>query len=68
MQEHPDTSNLYDINADGKTSGRDAVILMQHINNCDVDINTTAADINNDTKINNKDYVLLVRYLNGWVI
>jgi len=68
IQEDPDTSNLYDINADGKTSGRDAVILMQHINNCDVDINTTAADINNDTKINNKDYVLLVRYLNGWVI
>lgn len=67
-QEEPDTENLYDINADGKTNSRDAAMLMQYINGWKVSPNLAVADINKDAKVNSKDYVSLVRYLNGWEI
>ncbi len=67
-QEEPETENLYDLNADGKTSGRDAAMLMQYINGWEVQPDLTNADINKDGKINTKDYTLLTRYINGWDI
>ena len=66
--EEPEIPNIYDINMDGSTNNRDAVMLIRYINDWDVQLDTTVADINKDTIINNKDYVLLVRYINGWQI
>ncbi len=55
-----------DINNDGKVNNKDLGLLQQHLNEWDVEVNTTAADVNDDSKINNKDLGLLQQYLNEW--
>ncbi len=67
-QDPPEPENICDIDSDGRTNVRDAVMLIRYINGWNVHPALTNADINNDGLINAKDYVLLMRYVNGWDI
>lgn len=55
-----------DVNIDGNINNRDLALLIQHINQWNVNIDTTVADVNVDSAINNKDYVLVMKYINNW--
>jgi len=58
--------NYGDANGDGKITGKDYSLIVQHINGWDVEIIEANADVNGDSKINGKDYALIVRHINGW--
>ncbi|MBQ6884998.1 MAG: dockerin type I repeat-containing protein [Clostridia bacterium] len=62
----PQTINYGDANGDGKITGKDYSLIVQHINGWDVEIIEANADVNGDSKINGKDYALIVRHINGW--
>lgn len=57
-----------DTDGSGKLSGKDAVLLLQHLAGWDVEIRTAAADVNCDNTVNGKDAVLLLQSLAGWDI
>ena len=55
-----------DTNNDGTVNMKDIVLLQQHLNNWDVELDLDASDVNDDDVVNMKDIVLLQQYLNGW--
>lgn len=57
-----------DINDDKTVNMKDIVLLQQHLNGFDVNINSKAADVYFDSAINMKDIALLQKYLNGYDI
>ena len=64
----PADSTPGDVNRDGKINMKDLVLIQQHINQWDVDIDESAADVYDDGEIDMKDLVLLQRYINGWEV
>ena len=55
-----------DATGDGKVNMKDIVLLQQHLNGWNVELDLNAIDVNGDGKINMKDIVFLQQYLNGW--
>ena len=56
-----------DVNDDGKINSLDGLLLLRHLNNWDITINSEEAmDVNADGKVNSLDGLILMRYLNGW--
>lgn len=55
-----------DINNDKAVNMKDIVLLQQHLNSFDVNINSKAADVYFDSAINMKDIALLQKYLNDY--
>ncbi|MBO5001736.1 MAG: InlB B-repeat-containing protein [Prevotella sp.] len=56
-----------DVNDDGRINSLDGLLLLRHLNNWDITINSEEAmDVNADGKVNSLDGLILMRYLNGW--
>ncbi len=55
-----------DIDSNGSTNLKDAILLFRHIAGGDIDVDSAALDVNGDNKINNKDAVTLLKYVTGW--
>ncbi len=55
-----------DVNDDDIINGKDVTLLLRHLADWDVKINTKAADINADGDVNGQDVTHLMQYLAGW--
>lgn len=55
-----------DLDADGRISTRDSLLLAKYLENMTSEIVEEAADVNADNVITEEDFTKLMKYLAGW--
>lgn len=62
----PLTVTSGDVNGDGKSDSRDAVVLLRRAAGWNVTLNANASDVNGDGKINSQDTAVFLKFIAGW--